>query len=466
MTGSLGRFWASLGFRTAAYFGLMVGITLLAAFAVIYLRTVGTMYQRITTEVSVAADRFKTEYAAGGLNAVSKMIGHALSDGIESHSELYLLADSQGRKLAGNLDGLGPMPSVPSGERDHLVYRGGLAMPAFIAWRTLSDGSLIVVGQDLREQENLRKLITEASAVAGIVALVLLVGGTLILRQELNRSTAELRRTAARVGAGDLQQRARVAASHDEFGLLHREVNQMLDRIQELMDGVRHVSDTIAHNLRTPLTHIMLRLRSAEQDGATDSERRDAIAEALRDLEELTVTFEKLLQIAEAEAGASRGKFEAVALHTVAGDVLELYDAMAEAQGTTLEHHPAKVAFVQGDCHLLAGALANLVDNALRHASSGKRVRLGIDSRGTTVLLTVQDDGPGIPEAEFARLGTRFHRLNRDIPGHGLGLASVRAIVTLHGGRIHFADAEPGLRVQIELPATPPPTPVFRSPLG
>jgi signal transduction histidine kinase len=242
----------------------------------------------------------------------------------------------------------------------------------------------------------------------------------------------------------------------DEFALLHRDVNEMLDRIELLMHGVRHVSDTIAHDLRTPLTRIMLRLRAAEDEATPAGERQAAIAGAVRDIEDLTATFEKLLQIAEVEAGAYRRKFAPVALDAVADDVLELYDAVAEAKGATLEREPAETAVVQGDSDLLAGVVANLVDNALKYGGPGARVRVGTAVANGHVLLTVQDNGPGIPASEHARMGTRFHRLDRTTPGHGLGLASVQAVVALHGGKLRFGDAQPGLRVEIELPAPGP----------
>ncbi len=450
----LRRFWGSLGFRMASYYGLLVAITLLASLGIVYMQTVGVMYQRMTRHVASVGQQLSAHYGEGGTAALVAAIERDLADDVNSDSEVYLLTDAQGRKLAGNIDRVVDTPMVPRGETMRAVVRAGQVVTAYLVSWPFPDGSLLVVGQDLRELENIESLVRSASTAAGIVALVLLVGGTFIFRQELDRSIAALRRTAARVGAGELQHRVEVSGGgQDEFALLHRDVNEMLDRIELLMNGVRHVSDTIAHNLRTPLTRIMLGLRTAESEGTPPAARQAAIAGAVRDIEDLTVTFEKLLQIAEVEAGAYRCKFAPVALGTIADDVLELYDAVAETQQAVLVREPAEPAPVQGDSDLLAGVVANLVDNALKYAGRDAVVRVGTAVVNDRVLLTVQDNGPGVPASEYTRMGTRFHRLDRATPGHGLGLASVQAVVALHGGELRFADAHPGLRVEIDLPA-------------
>lgn len=233
MTAFLRRLWGSLGFRMASYYGLLVAITLLASFGIVYMQTVGVTYQRMTRHVASVGQQLSAHYGEGGTAALVAAIERDLTDDVNSDSEIYLLTDAQGRKIAGNIE----------------------------------------------------SLVRSASTAAGVVALVLLVGATLIFRQELDRTIAALRRTAARVGAGELQHRVEVSGGgQDEFALLHRDVNEMLDRVELLMNGVRHVSDTIAHNLRTPLTHITLRLHAAEDPAAPPAERQAAITAAAREI--------------------------------------------------------------------------------------------------------------------------------------------------------------------------------------
>jgi len=452
MIDTLRRLWRSIGFRLAFYYGLLVAITMLAALAILYLQTVGVLQHRMARQVETTAQQLAVRFEEGGAEAAAAEITRALADGRNSDNEIYLLADAEGRRLAGNLDRAPDAAPGAGGETQRRVVRAGESVMAYLVMHHLPGGHLLVVGQDLRDQAAIETLVASASAAAGIVAVLLLIGGTFVFRQELERSVGAVRRTAARIAAGELQERVVPSGEEDEFARLEGDINAMLDRIQSLMEGVRHVSNTIAHNLRTPLTRILVRLRAAEGEAATPEQRHEAITAAIREIEELTVVFEKLLQIAEAEAGARRQNFTAVALHTIADDVLELYEAVAEAQGATLLRTPADTAMVSGDRDLLAGAAANLLDNALKYAGAGAVVRIGTQVLDGRALLTVQDNGPGIPASEHARIGTRFHRLDRSAPGHGLGLASVQAVVALHGGRLHFADAAPGLAAHLDLP--------------
>lgn len=452
MTAALRRLWRSVGFRLAFYYGLLVAITMLAALAIVYMQTVGVLQQRMVRQVAASMQQLMVRYDARGADGVAGEISNALSDGRNSDNEIYLLTDREGNKLAGNLDQM-PSQAPDAGDGVHRrVVRAGQTVIAYLVMRPLPDGGLLVVGHDLRDQESIESLVASASAAAGIVAVLLLIGGTFVFRQELERSVGAVRRTAARIAAGELQERVEPSGEEDEFALLEHDINAMLDRIQSLMDGVRHVSNTIAHNLRTPLTRVLVRLRAAEAGLGEDDPQREAVATAIRELEELAVVFEKLLQIAEVEAGARRQQFAPVALHVIADDVAELYEAVAELRGIALLREPADMAMALGDRDLLAGAAANLLDNALKYAGSGATVRVGTHTVDGRAQLFVQDDGPGIPYAEHERIGVRFHRLDRSVPGHGLGLASVLAVVALHGGRLDFADAKPGLRACIDLP--------------
>ena len=452
MTRTLRQLWRSVGFRLAFYYGLLVAITMLAALAIVYMQTVGVLQQRMVRQVEASVQQLMVRYDARGADGVAAEISNALSDGRNSDNEIYLLTDRAGNKRAGNLDQM-PSAAPDAGDGVHRrVVRAGQTVIAYIVLRPLPDGGQLVVGHDLRDQESIESLVASASAAAGIVAVLLLIGGTFVFRQELERSVGAVRRTAARIAAGELQERVAPSGEEDEFALLEHDINAMLDRIQSLMDGVRHVSNTIAHNLRTPLTRVLVRLRAVEAVLQAQDPQREAVATAIRELEELAVVFEKLLQIAEVEAGARRQQFAPVALHVIADDVAELYEAVAEMQGIALLREPADLAVALGDRDLLAGAAANLLDNALKYAGTGATVRIGTHTVDGRAQLFVQDNGPGIPAAEYERIGVRFHRLDRSTPGHGLGLASVQAVVALHGGRLQFADARPGLRACIDLP--------------
>lgn len=457
----------SPGFRLACYVALLVAMTLFAALSIVYLQTVGVMQQRLVHAITHESTQLEARFQNGnGLDAVAAAMQDMLADGRSTDDELMALIDPGGRMRAGNLDLL-PERLAP-GPTQRQVVRNGRTVSGHLLVRALPDGSLLVVGRDLRDQEAIETLVLQASMAAMVVATLLLVGGTFVFREMLDRSVGAIRATATRIAAGNLQERIALSGQEDEFELLNHDLNHMLDRIQSLMDGVRHVSDTMAHNLRTPLTRSLLRLRHAQMQRPTLStsptppslaaqpslqETMDATAQ---DLQELATMCDKLLQIAEAEAGTRRMPFAALPLGALAADVCEMYEAVADAQGAHLQHLPGDDPAVLGDADLLASALANLLDNALKYAGEGAVVSVETLHTAQHAVLTVQDNGPGVDPAHWDRLGTRFHRLARAVPGHGLGLASVRAIVQLHGGTMAFGDARRGLRVQLTLPLAPP----------
>ena len=452
MLPSLRTLWSSAGFRLACYVGLLVAMTLAAALSIVYLQTVGVMHQRMSRALAAEAARLESAYQEGGLDAVAVAVQDALTDGRHTGDELIFLLSPDGTPLSGNVD---PAPQrLSTGPSQRSVVRNGHPVTAELLARTLPDGSLLVVGRDLFEQEAIESLVIQASMAAMVVATLLLIGGTFVFRQMLEQSVGAIRTTAARIAGGNLQERVALSGQGDEFDLLNSDINHMLDRIQSLMDGVRHVSDTIAHNLRTPLTRVLLRLRhaTAAHPPMGSDDLQATIQASTQDLEELATAFEKLLQIAEAESGTRRMPFSKVALSPIVADVCEMYDAVAEAHGSTLAFSTPEEVFAIGDADLLAGVLANLVDNALKYAGPNAVVKVSTLRTPHHAVLTVKDNGPGVEAVEWSRMGARFHRLPSSQPGHGLGLASVRAVVGLHGGQLEFADAGPGLTVQVSLP--------------
>ncbi|SDM70238.1 Signal transduction histidine kinase [Oryzisolibacter propanilivorax] len=448
--------WASTGFRLAAYVGLLVSITIAATLAVVYLQTVGVMQQRMARAVALDSQRLMQRFAQDGLDALVRTLQAEQARGLDGGDELLLLLDAGRRPLAGNMQlDTAELPRADA-TLQRSIERRGRTVHAYLQLRHLDGGALLLVGHDMRDQDGVESLVLQACLAALGVSALLLAGGTFVFRQRLEGAVADIRETAGRIAAGQLQARIPVLGEPDEFALLGQDINRMLDRIQALMDGVRHVSDTIAHNLRTPLTRVLLRLQRTAGADADAVTLRTVLHDSATDLQELAITFEKLLRIAEAEAGTRRMPFEAVDLQAIARDVCELYDAVAEDAGQALVQTHAEAApepaLVHGDADLLASAVANLVDNALKHSGPGARVELTVRQAGTHLQLAVCDNGPGVPAHELQRLGLRFHRLNAAVPGQGLGLASVRAIAALHGGTLQLQPGTPGLCALLDLP--------------
>jgi len=291
--------------------------------------------------------------------------------------------------------------------------------------------------------------------------LMLAIGGALLFRRQIEHRVGAIRRTALQIEAGDLSRRIPISDVEDEFARLNRDINRMLDRIEHLMDGVRHVSNAIAHDLRTPLGRIRSGLEEALSSGNSMAQLAGTARFAIQQVDELIRMLDRLLQIAEAESGARRQSFALVPLSSVASDVVELYDATAEAEGITLTSDIKGRPVALADRNLLTSALANLVDNALKYAGSGSTVQVRVVEERDTVSIVVQDDGPGIPPTERARVIDRFYRLDesRSLPGNGLGLSIVTAIASLHSGELALADASPGLIARVILPRAEAPPP-------
>ena len=332
--------------------------------------------------------------------------------------------------------------------------RDGKPAIVYLRLSELSDRSRLYVGNDLQDQESLESLVASSIAVASGFALLLLGVGLFVFRAELGQSLEPLRGTLARVAAGDVGVRVPASRDRDEFAMLGGDINRMLDRIEALMGGVRHVSDTIAHNLRTPLTRILLGLRDWADGESLSPERRGRLELTLREIEDLIAVFEKLLHIAESEAGGARAQFGPVVVAGVVREVLDYYEVLADAAGARLLFDPGcdPDASILGDADLIAQALANLVDNALKYGGAGCQVSVSIRAGADLVTVAVSDDGPGVPAQRIGQLGDRFFRLDPQVQGHGLGLAAVTAIVATHGGRLHFENMQPGLSVRMELP--------------
>jgi signal transduction histidine kinase len=261
--------------------------------------------------------------------------------------------------------------------------------------------------------------------------------------------------TAAQVGAGELALRARVDGSDDAFDRLARRFNGMLDRIGDLLDGVRHATDHIAHDLRTPLTRLRNRLdrmRVEAGDGASPQAR--TLDAAIAETDQLLQSFGALLRLARIEAQSPPDGHAPVDLQPLVADAIELYAPIAAERGIALEADTTP-ARVRGDADQLFQLLVNLLDNAIKVAPSASRVEIVLHVAAHAVELDIADHGAGIPEAQRERVFDRFARLesHRASPGTGLGLSLARAIVLRHEGRITLLDNAPGLRVRISLPA-------------
>jgi hypothetical protein len=295
-----------------------------------------------------------------------------------------------------------------------------------------------------------RLFTTTVPWTLALMLLLGLIGGGLISRNMLARLDS-INRTSKEIIAGDLSRRVPLSGNQDEFDTLAENLNRMLDRIERLMSGVREVTDSVAHDLRTPLNRLRnrleLTLRHRKQQGVSQRDLEAAVEETDR----LIATFNALLLIAEADAGVAREAMAPVDVTSVARDATDLYAPVAEEKGVDLVASCGSAAWIDGNRSLVAQALVNLVDNAIKYTPKGGQVSIAVTEEGDSTLVTVADSGPGIPESERTRVLERFVRLeaSRHSPGTGLGLSLVAAVARLHDARLLLEDNRPGLKATL-----------------
>jgi signal transduction histidine kinase len=317
--------------------------------------------------------------------------------------------------------------------------------------QALSNGWFLVVGQDTDQFTDFEDLILNVAAGSLATAFALaLIGGLATSASMLRRVTA-ITDAGRDIMRGNLARRIALRGTSDEFDRLSGNLNEMLDRIQMLMDGLRQVSNDIAHDLRTPLTRLRQRLELARGKATTVADFETAVDKAIAETDEILDTFGALLRIAQIEAGTRRAAFTEVDLSGVCQTIVETYAAVAEDHQHVLESRIAEGVTVQGDRQLLTQMIANIVENALRHTPDGTRIELELAGPPAAPVCTIRDNGPGIPEPERQKVFRRFYRLDssRATPGSGLGLSLVAAVAELHRIAVEIGDSQPGLQVAL-----------------
>ncbi len=384
-------------------------------------------------------------------SAARGTIGY-LSGRSETDSRMgYLVVDAEGRRRGGDFDGAMPK----AGWSEFARYRrpdgsAGVAQAMNLALD--GGGRLVVVADRSALMAVDRKMIRLALMQVGLVAAVAVLA-TFWFGRVVQRRLESIHGAAGDIMAGDLSRRMPLDGSDGEFDQLAKVLNQMLVRIEDLMSNLKQVSGDIAHDLRTPLTRLRARLEDLDTAG-TQAIDPDGLEGALREVDELQALLSGLLALSEIEGHSVRDRFAPVDLAAAIADLAEAYEPDFEAAGQRLITDLAP-AQVRGDRPLLLQALSNLLDNSLTHAGTGAQVRLAVSTQARRVRIDFGDDGPGVPSQARERIFQRFVRLDpsRSAPGHGLGLATVAAIIEAHGGSIRVVPSERGLVYVIDLPA-------------
>ena len=458
---ALGKLVRSTAFRLTLVYLLIFVLYAAALLAYFALNTGRLITEQITATVETEIAVLTEQYTVGGLRRLVLILENR---SLRPGSSLYLVTTPTGQALAGNVGSLAPGVIDRTGWSE-TVYRrldeqDTAEHSALVRVVQLSGGFRLLVGRDLEERGRMREIIT--AAARGSVALVVvlgLAGGFFVTRRVLRRFDA-MTATTQRIMAGDLSERLPVAGTGDELDRLASNLNDMLDRIEALMLGLKEVSDNIAHDLKTPLTRLRNRCEAALRTANDEPEYRAALESMLDESEGLIRTFDALLMIARAESGQARDNMIEFEAAEIVRGVGELYEPVAEEKGLSVKVEAADGATIRGNRELLSQALANLVDNAIKYSrpegevTEALEIVLSARPDGQRVLIGVADHGPGIAEADRARAVERFVRLPQSAaePGSGLGLSLAAAVARLHGGELRLEDNAPGLRTVIDLP--------------
>ncbi len=451
------RLFNTANFRLSALCGVVFACCFAIFLFFTYWTTTNVLEQQLRARVRDELNAFVTEAKTDGTQTVVQDIIERLNNAATTLA-FYSLNDAPNQKLVGNIpnfqEQLGWQKIIPTADtditgaqdEDHQIWGQG---------ERLADGSFIFVGQDayrvLAAQE---AIIDSFFWLAGLATVLALLAGIIVSRKFLGRID-DINKTSLAIINGNLKERIPMRGTSDEIDKLSANLNRLLDSNQDLLDSLKHVSTNIAHDLRTPLSRLRQRLEDAQSTAKSAAEFRSHISSALNDSDQLLSTFSALLRISQIESGSRKSAFSRLDLSQLCERVTNIYLAVVEDSDRKLLRDIEPSIIVLGDEELLLQMLVNLLENAICHTPGGTTITLKLDLEKHHALLSISDNGLGIPDKQRLKVLDRFYRLeeSRTTPGNGLGLSLVSAIAQLHNSVIELEDNAPGLRVSLSLPS-------------
>ena len=442
------RIFHTESFRLAAAFAvLFAGATILLIGAV-YVITADTLTSEFRSAIDADIGALNDGYRSEGISEVIEIINQRTAT--PGFYDSYLLQDKTGKKLAGNLAAMPPVTGLrtlpwpgnsPQG-REHPIMGKGVILP---------DGSYMFVAQDTHPVIAAREDILTAFGFILCLTIVLSIGGGILFSTSFLRRIDAITQTCRAIVGGQFAERVPTRGTQNELDLLAGTINAMLDRISALMDSLRQVSSDVAHDLRTPVTHLRQRLDIVRLRAQTPEEYAAAVEHAIADTDEILAVFSALLRISQIESGTRLSGFLPVNIGETLRRAVDIYAAVAEDNGQTLTASLKPDILVNGDAALLMQMFSNLIENAIRHTPRGTDIDINMTLTEDRVTIRICDSGPGIPAEERDKVFRRFYRIegSRGMPGNGLGLALVAAIADLHGMDIALSGNNPGLCVTL-----------------
>jgi signal transduction histidine kinase len=453
------RLFKTASFRLSALYGGVFALGFGALLLVTYFTATNALRDQIRTEVQNDLHALTVEAGADGLDSIIQDINERTQP-VSGSIAYYFLADAHGKKLAGNLDNIAARngwQETPFDEaiiaktenpadEDHQLWGQGMH---------LADGSFLLAGQDAYRVLSAQEAIINSFAWSAGVSFLLAALAGVIVSQDFLRRIDAINTTSLSIIDGNLKQRIPVRGTSDEIDRLSMNLNRLFDSNQALLESLKQVSTSIAHDLRSPLTRLRQGLEEVNLQN-NKSKYKAAIESAIVESDQLLTTFTALLRISQIESGTRRAGFKQLNLTTIFEQLADAYKAVAEDQQKVLTLSAAADVTIFGDRDLLMQMLVNLLENALHHTPPNTAINLLLTSDPGGVCATISDSGLGIPEDEREKVLERFYRLDasRSTPGSGLGLSLVSAVASLHNIKMELQDNAPGLKVVLGFPRT------------
>lgn len=446
-------------FRLSAVYLIVFILSVGAILAYIYWNTAGLLERQTDETIRAEVQGLADQYRIRGLDGVLDTVRRRSSD--ESGS-IYLLTTPEGVRMAGNLVSVPDEIAIEDSGWTEFPFNvktsiGTEPHRARAYYTELPGENVLVVGRDIEDMRQFATIIRNTLITGTLIALALGIGGGLLTSRNFLRRVDAITDASRSIMRGDLSGRMPVQGTGDELDRLASSLNQMLDQIERLMRGMQEVSSNVAHDLRTPLTRIKARAESALRSGV-EGDFKAALEQTIDESDRLLQTFTALLSIAKAESGQSREGLQPVDAAVILNEVAELYEPFAEDQGGSLKTDISGELNVRANRQLLAQAISNLVDNALKYgespASGTPEIHVTGGIEGDDAVITVSDRGRGVAPEDRQHVLERFVRLDesRSRPGNGLGLSLVAGVMKLHDGQVLLEDNGPGLKVKLVLP--------------
>jgi signal transduction histidine kinase len=445
MNAAMFWFWRTARFRQTLIYGAGFAAILIAMLAFIYLQTAGYLGRQVDQIIAVETSALRGVAPEGLPRRIDEDIARD-----PRHVDILALFANNGAPLAGNLR---TPPALPLDGAPHELHeRGNDATDARALALRLADGRTLIVGRDITQLAEFRRIILRALIWSGLLVLFMAIGLGVGLSLHPLRRIREIAGASTRIIGGALDVRLPIAGNRDELDRLAIIVNAMMDQIERLVDEAKSVGDVIAHDLRTPLTRLRFLLQRLSAESEMSEGPSALLDQALAEVDQVLSRFQAVLRISEIESHNRRAGFAEVDLRSVVEQAEELYRPLAEDRGLLMQMAISETTPISADPELLFEALANLIDNAIKFTPIGGRIDLRVLGTALGPELQVTDTGPGIPAGEIGAVTHRFYRSQRDqnAPGSGLGLSIVGAIAQLHGFTLTLEDARPGLRASLK----------------